>query len=194
MKPRRKGNIKSRNQKTNQTRKEEKNCKQHGKIEDRCLSLLKLGLSLKSNKVVNNEDRWFMIHLLQTIQPNWAAEKTLVLGLFVKQFKIWKLSTTVYISATVQLLMCSIMLYSHWRHALRRYGDWVFRQPSFNLKCEILGCSQQYPKGFFLSLSCLELWARVVVIHGVDDTSCKFTLSLEMRQAFNAVDLHLVPD
>jgi hypothetical protein len=57
MKPRRKGNIKSRNQKTNQTRKEEKNCKQHGKIEDRCLSLLKLGLSLKSNKVVNNEDR-----------------------------------------------------------------------------------------------------------------------------------------
>jgi hypothetical protein len=57
MKPRRKGNIKSRNQKKTKQGKKKQTAKQHGEIEDRCLSLLKLGLSLKSNKVVNNEDR-----------------------------------------------------------------------------------------------------------------------------------------
>jgi hypothetical protein len=34
---------------------------------------------------------------------------------------------------------------------------------------------------------------RILVIHGVDDTSCKFTLSQEMSETFSIVDLHAVP-
>jgi hypothetical protein len=101
------------------------------------LSLLKLGLSLKSNKVVNKEDRWSWYTYFKQSSQIGLLKKPWFLGSLWSISRFEKLSTTVYISATVQLLMCSIMLYRHWRHALRRYGDWVFRQPNFNLKCEI---------------------------------------------------------
>ena len=35
---------------------------------------------------------------------------------------------------------------------------------------------------------------RILVIHGVEDTSCQITLSEEMSRRFTIVELHPVPD